>query len=126
MNTLADNLLQLRKLKQRKHEAKKHADLCAAEHAEFEQLVWDQMEADSTTSQRAHGITFAASETHYAQVQDREKFNRWAEDNDESILERRERKAELNALVRRRLEDDKPLPPGVGFYTKRIIRQTAN
>lgn len=124
--TLAEDLRKLRALKLRKIEAKAAADKAADEHAMHEALVWERMEDENTTAQRTDEITFGAQDRVFAQIVDRDKFNEWAEQNDEMLLEKRERKADLNALVRRRLDDDEPLPPGVGFYHKRYISQRAN
>lgn len=50
-------------------------------------------------------------------------FVKWAESNDPDLIQYKERGAELNSLVRQRLDDGEPLPPGVGFYDREYISQ---
>jgi len=72
------------------------------------------------------GINFVPSETVYANVQDRAAFVEWARTHDEELVEDRERKALLNQLVRERLDNGEPMPPGIGFYVRETIAQRSS
>lgn len=61
--------------------------------------------------------------TWFAQVQDFGAFERWAEANEPGLL-RRDHKVskQMNELVRDRIEDGSPLPPGLGAYPRRPVK----
>jgi uncharacterized protein with LGFP repeats len=81
------------------------------------------MEAEDAQSHKASGTTFSPVKKQYATVQDRAEFVRWAQENEPDLIQYKERGAELNSLVRQRLDDGEVLPPGVGFYDREYISQ---
>jgi hypothetical protein len=64
------------------------------------------------------GMHFSPQETHFAVVQDKQALVQWIKDHDDSIVEDRLKQEELNHIVRTRLDNGEPLPPGLGFWTK--------
>lgn len=86
-----------------------------------EQALKDRMDREQVESIKSGGKLVTRNEpTPYAQVNDRAAFIEWARENDEGLLEIKERTTDgiLNQLVRQRLEDKQELPPGLTFYTK--------
>lgn len=102
-----------RELKDAERDFKQYQDKCIV-----------MMERENVSSQKSGGVQFVKSATVFAQVQDREEFIRWAEENDPTLTESRERKAILNALVREHIDNGEPLPPGVGHYEREVIRRS--
>jgi hypothetical protein len=45
----------------------------------------------------------------------------WALENDPELVEYKERGEQINALVRRLLDDGAEFPPGLGFYEREYI-----
>lgn len=126
--TLTQELKRLHKLKQEYSEADKEAKRLKAEFEAAQSDLFARMEAEEVSSQKVDGVAnFVRAETIYAKVQDRSEFVKWATENDDSLLEIRERKEDgiLNDLVRRKIEDNEPLPPGLGFTTKQYIGMRA-
>src|ERR1035437_3901243 len=102
MLTLAQEAAILRKLK---IIAAQHADTAkvtkqAADDAEIR--LFDRMEEEEVTGIKVRATTFVRVETVYGQVQDRSTFISWAEENDVSLVETRERKALINEIIRER------------------------
>jgi hypothetical protein len=85
----------------------------------------ERMDAEEVPSITTGGKKFVKTGTRYGNVQDRNAFVQWAKDNDESLIKIIERKGELSELVRERLDNDEPLPPGVGWHITPFISQTA-
>lgn len=113
----------MRKLKREltaKNDAAKKAKEAFDEH---ERHCLTRMEQDGIESQRSYGTTFSPVQKVYAQVQDRSAFVAWAKENDEELIQDKERKTELDRVVRTALEDGQELPPGIGFYTREYISQ---
>lgn len=85
-----------------------------------------RMEAEECRSFRTpDGSLFVPTQTVYAQVQDRAAFVEWAEQNEIELLEKTERKALCSELVRERLDNNEPMPPGMGYYIKEYVSRTA-
>lgn len=84
------------------------------------------MEAEEAENHKTRGTLFSPVKKQFASIQDRDEFIKWALDNDPDLVQYKERSAELNALVRARLDDGEPLPPGVGFYDREYISQRAS
>lgn len=124
-HTLSDQLLALRELKQRRDEAKAAYEELKVEYELAERDVMERMREEKCDGHKAGGTNFVPVETNYAQIQDREKFVEWAEAHDEGLIEVKERKGNLNELVREKLDNGEALPPGVGFYVKEYISQRA-
>lgn len=119
--TLKQELISLRKLKREYSEAKRVSDTAKERFEAAQARLLERMEAEEVDSLRADGTTFSPVEKVYASVQDRTDFVAWARDNEPELIEDRERKELLNALVRERLDNGEPLPPGVGHYPRTYI-----
>lgn len=91
--------------------------------AEFDLL--ERMEQEECDGHKTGAFNYVPQETPFAVVQDRAEFIKWAEANDPELIEPHERKKLLNQEVRKHLDDGKPLPPGLGFYVKRVVSQRA-
>ncbi len=81
------------------------------------------MEAEEAENHKTRGTLFSPVRKQYASVQDRTEFVDWALANEPELVAYKERGAELNALVRQRLDDGEVLPPGIGFYDREYISQ---
>lgn len=62
--------------------------------------------------------------TWYATVQDFDAFMKWARENDQEGMLRLDKRVSqaMNDLVRERIEDGEPLPPGLGSYPKAPVK----
>jgi hypothetical protein len=126
MSTLAEDALALRELKLFKEamaRAKSEAD---EKHALAELRFMERMEAEGTDGVRVEGVLFTPTKTIMGNVQDRQEFVAWAHDNNEELIEYKEKKALVNELVRSKMDNGETLPPGLGFYTKSFVSQRAS
>lgn len=122
--TLGEELKQLHALRREYEEASKEYKRLKQKYEIAQSNAFARMEAEECGSHKIDGIAnFVRAETIYAKMQDRSEFIKWAEENDESLIEKRERKEDgiLNDLVRRYLDDGQPLPPGLSFTAKQYI-----
>ena len=111
----------LKELREAKDEAKSAYEDATRAYKLAMDRMYQRMEAGEIDGIKVDGVNFIPSETVYANVQDREQFVKWAKENDTELIEDKERKALLNALVRERLENGETLPDGVGFYVRENI-----
>lgn len=125
MSTLANDLIDLRGLKTARDELAEEYDKADKAFRAKEASVLNRMESEQTESQRVDGTLFIPTKTVYGQVQDRAAFLEWAQDNDEELFERTERKKLVNQLVREKLDNGEELPPGIGFYVRKYVGQRA-
>lgn len=123
--TLAEEARDLRVLKAEASAAKKVHDAAKAAAAEAHQHLMDRMELEKVSSIGTGGTLFVRAETIYGNVNDRQEFIKWAEENDPGLLKVTERDELINTLARRHIDDGDPLPPGVGWYAKPYISQRA-
>ena len=84
-----------------------------------------RLEQDGVDSIRVDGVLFVPAETTYGTIQDRSAFIEWAKENAPEMFEEKERSGLVNELVRERLDNGEPLPPGVGFYVREYVSQRA-
>jgi hypothetical protein len=120
--TIDEDLLALAHLHDARGIAKDAFEIAEREFKAHQRDTMERMEADDVQGLKAHGVSFTLNKpTHYGQIQDRSEFVAWAEENEPELVETKERAALLNALVRARLDDGEPLPPGVGFYSRQHI-----
>jgi hypothetical protein len=73
------------------------------------------------SSTKIKGVSYVPVRTTYGHVQDRTAFLEWAKDNDAGLFHTVERDGLINQLVRERLDNGEPLPPGLGYYDKTYI-----
>ena len=122
---IKDALSKLKALKEHRDAAKEVFSQAENEFKQFQTEVWDFMDENKIDGMKVDGVNFVKTATAYASVQDRDEFREWAKENDESLIELKERSALLNALVRERLDNEEELPPGVGMYVREVISQRA-
>lgn len=126
MNTsLQEDLLELRKLRADEKVKKDQYETAKTDRKEFEAKVMERMEIEKCESTRVDGTLFVPTSTTFGTVRDRTKFLEWARDEDESLFEEKERAEILNQIVREKLDNEEPLPPGVGYYVREYISQRA-
>jgi hypothetical protein len=121
MATLGQDLVKLRKLKTEATELKRKAEAADREMKTWERHCFERMDAEESEGHRTRGALYTPVSKEYATVTDRTAFIEWAKAHDEDLVQERERSADLNALVRRYLDDGVELPPGVGYYTRDYI-----
>jgi hypothetical protein len=119
--TIDQEARQLKKLREERDAAKSVFEDTDRAYKVAMDHLYQRMEAGSVDGLKVDGVSFVPSETVYANVQDREAFVSWAKENDEQLIEDKERKALLNAAVRERLDNGETLPDGVGFYVRESI-----
>jgi hypothetical protein len=110
------------KLKKDADAAKNKAKAIVVAKLEEEELDGAPATIDGTK------VRFSKYELPWAVLQDREEFAAWAAENDpESYFEAeaRVRQDLLNALVRQRLDDGEPLPPGLGVSLETKLSRRA-
>lgn len=94
---------------------------------DYERELFDRMVAQgwvpNETSIKFGGVTHAPAETPYGTVQDVADLVPWAQENMPELLEDhpKVRAGRLNELVRTRLDNGEPMPPGVGYWVKTFI-----
>lgn len=117
-----DELLALAHLKATRDTAKDAFDAADGEFKRHQTDTIERMQALDKQGSKAFGLSFTLNKpTHYGTNQDRSEFVAWAEENEPELVETKERAALLNALVRAKLDDGEPLPPGVGWYSRQHI-----
>ena len=119
---LKDDLRRLARLKDEAADLNAKAKAKSNELNEFQARVWARMEQEEVDSIKVGGKTFVRREpTAYHSMQDEGAFVEWALEHDPSLVAYKAQRRLLNALVRERLDNGEPLPPGVGFYTREIV-----
>ena len=125
MSTINEDLRRLDELKADEQRKKKAAGEATQARAEWERACFDRMVDEGydpgESSLKIRGVVYIPNRTDYAVVQDRTAFVQWAKDNDTGLIEEATREGLLNQLVRERLDNGEPLPPGIGYYTKEFI-----
>jgi hypothetical protein len=125
VSTLNEDLRRLDELKADEAEKKRAANQAAEQRALWEKHCFDRMVDEQydpgESSVKIKGVVYIPNRTDYAAVQDRDAFIEWAKENDAGLIEVAHREGLLNQLVRERLDNGEPLPPGIGFYTKEFI-----
>lgn len=125
MNLAAEHR-ELGRLRRREEILKRRAKAAAVETAAHERAMYDRMIEDGWTPNKSSikldGVTHRPAATDYAVVQDKAELVAWLKENDAGVIESEKlRKGELDRLVRERLQNGQPLPPGLGYWTKTYI-----
>jgi hypothetical protein len=121
MPTLGQDFLKLKRLKD-EHEAKAKAkDKAEAAMKKWQAHCFERAAAEGVEGHKTRGYLFTPVAKEFATIQDRAAFLEWAKSHDEDLVQETERKADLNTLVRRCLDDGEELPPGVGYYTREYV-----
>lgn len=125
MKPLPEDLLALGRLRKKEDILKRRQKQATLDRARFEQDLYERMVNEGWTPNdsgvRLGGVSYAPQRTDYAVVQDQAEFEEYALANDPSLLEQKVRKAELNRVVREKLDNNEPMPPGLGYYTKTYV-----
>ena len=126
MNSIEDQARALRSLREKRDTLKADFEEADEAYKKAVEELYQRMDESGVGGLKIDGINFVPSETVYANVQDRSAFVEWARDHDEELVENRERKALLNQLVRERIDNGEPLPPGIGFYVRETVAQRSS
>lgn len=127
MSTLAEDLRVLALKKRAAESAEDIAKKVKADAKAFEQQCYDRIEQELGTDETGGASirntfgTFVAGETVMGYIQDEDAFVEWARAQDETYFEDKPRKALINQLVRECLDNNEPLPPGLGAYGQRRV-----
>jgi len=125
MSTLSEDCKHMQALFEEATRLDKLAKEVRAEAKEAEAQLMERMEQEDCDSHSTGGKLYTKVVTNYHVIQDRAAFEEWAASYDEELLEVKPKGDLLNALIRQRLDDGEPLPPGLGFYPKEYISKTA-
>jgi hypothetical protein len=126
MTTLTEDAIALHALKLAYDSRRVAAQEAKGEMDRAENAFWNRMEAERCSGHKVDGIgNFVRSETIYAAMQDKHAFIEWAEAEMPELLDPdpKPRMGLLNALVNDLLDNNQPLPPGLGFYPKPYVSQ---
>lgn len=116
----------VRLLKLRATELKRDAEEATREFKLAERELLDRFEAEGASGHRSEdGVLYTRVKTIYSQITDRDAFVSWAEEHEPELLKTDERKGLVHELVRERLDNGEPLPPGVDFRVDEYISQRA-
>lgn len=124
--TLPQQARALRTLRKKKEDLDKKAKEAKLNYEIAERQLMERMEEEEVGSIRVAGVLFSPTRTEYAKVQDKLRFIAWAKDNEPELLEDKPRAGLLHDLVRRRLADNEPMPPGLGYYIDEYVSQRAS
>lgn len=72
------------------------------------------------------GVMYSPTKTIYGQITDRDAFMAWAETQDETLIDWKERSALINEIARNCFDDGNPLPPGMAFRETEYISTRAS
>jgi len=104
-------------------EKKEAADIAKMEFKQAQAELLEYMDANEIEGVKTDGINFVPTKTIYGQITDRKAFIRWAEENDDELIEPKERKSVLNERARQLIDDGEEFPPGMGFRVDEYISQ---
>ncbi len=121
--TTKDKLLALKGLRETRETARIAFEEADKEFKSLQYDVFEHLSDQGIESMKVDGTNFVRASTAYGSVQDREAFVEWAKQNDEALIEYKERGALINELVRERLDNGEELPPGLGMYTRDLVQQ---
>lgn len=119
--TLTEDLAHLAELKARYRDLDKQAKDASRDMKSWEYRCFERMKEEGVKGHRDHDHLFTPVAKDYAQVQDLDAFITWAREHEPELLKTVGREKELNALVRARLDDNEPMPPGLGWYVREYI-----
>lgn len=125
MSTLAEQARELKATRDAMDDANASYKDLKKEYDQKHRALRERMEQEEVDSVKTDGVNFVAAATRYGNVEDREAFIAWAEEEQPELLQIRERGDLLNELVRECLDDGRALPPGLGYYVKEYVSQRA-
>jgi hypothetical protein len=123
---LGERLDRLAELKATEKDLKRQYDDAKGERERWEQDTYDLMRETQNLSVRRPKGSFSAKSTVYAAVNDPEAFMAWVREQglEDEFLVTKEAKGRLNELVREKLDNKEPLPPGVQWYPDEYVSFT--
>jgi hypothetical protein len=121
--TVEERAKDLREKKQDYEVKKEAADAAKLEFKQAQAELLEYMDANDVEGVKTDGINFIPTKTYYGQITDRTEFIAWAEENDDELIEPKERKSVLNERARQLIDDGEEFPPGMGFRVEEYISQ---
>lgn len=121
--TVEERAKDLRTKKQDYEEKKEAADVAKMEFKQAQAELLEYMDANNIEGVKTDGINFIPTKTIYGQISDRNAFIAWAEENDDELIEPKERKSVLNERARQLVDDGEEFPPGMGFRVEEYVSQ---
>lgn len=135
--TLGDDLDRLAELELAEQEASDALDTAKQARETFERSVYARMHDEGWkpgSSLNRNGFVFRPTATVFATVQDATDLREYlkaqeaADPEDDfdygGMVEPKFKKGELNRLVRRKIENGEPLPPGLGSYERTRVAKS--
>lgn len=111
-------------LSRRKKEATERR--VAQERFVHELMVQHGLRPEANDGIKLDGVNFSPQETYFATVQDKAALVEWLlAEGDESIVEEKLKQDALNQLVREFIDNNQPLPPGLGYWQKTWVSTKA-
>ena len=121
--TIAEQASALRLLKEQRDEAQAAYKSLDAQFKADQEALMQRFEDEDVNGIKQGGVNFVPTTTIYGQIQDRSEFVEWAKEQDDELIEYRERPELINELARTLLDNGEPFPPGLSFRTKKFISQ---
>ena len=121
--TITEQARELAELKRSSEIAASAAATAKDAFEDAQRAFYERLQDEGIGSIKVDGTNFVPAQTVYGQIQDREAFIAWARENEEELLEPRERKSLINELAREAVESGGELPPGMGFYVREYVSQ---
>jgi hypothetical protein len=126
VTTLAEDLKHLVYLKRKDSILAKRRKVTAREVAQWNMHCYDRMVTEGCkpeeSSIRLDNVVHVPHSTDYAVIQNRAELEEYLRENEmEGLIVSGIREGELNQLVREKLDNNEPLPPGLGSYTKNYV-----
>lgn len=131
MGSLGDDLDRLGLLERREQilaerhtKAKQKREKC--EREVYERMIDEGWKPNESGFNR-NGFKFRPRETIFAVVQDASRLKHWLRNQegddlaDAGIVEDKFKKADLNRIARRKLDEGAPMPPGMGYTVKTAV-----
>jgi hypothetical protein len=128
MPNLGDDLDKLAALEQREQILARRLKDAKAEREAWERECFDRMVGEgwnpNESTLNRNGFKFRPKSTTFAVVQDKAALKAWLLTYDEGLVDDKFKQAELNRLVRERLDNGETLPPGLGYYDKTAVSKS--
>ena len=126
--TLGDDIDKLALLERREKILSRRLDTAkkkrvAQEHVVFDRMIGEGWEPNKSSFNR-NGFKFRPVAQDFAVVQDAERLREWLVGYDAGLVEETFKKGELNRIVREKLDNNEPLPPGLSSFTRTRVAKS--
>ena len=127
---MASKFRRLIELREKRDEDKVTAEKSEKDYRKYEAELYDEIEEGPMKGSRRFDlggtfgtVVFTPKETRFGRIIDADAAVKYFQgvSTDEEMLKQKISKGKLNEIVRERMEQGKPLPPGVDFYVNRNI-----